>query len=112
MAVIASSFTLRAHIREQVQSHMLRRLRKTETCEIPYAHFWVQEVFPPDIYAQMLENLPAIRIIFRSEVERFYRQDGTSTRLQLPVLEHRLANLPGDQAEFWLGIHDVLHSRS
>ena len=111
MAVPAKRLvSLRASVREQVMSHLLRRLDETNTCEAPYPHFWLREVFPADVYAQMLERLPVDEDFTAQKAERFYRQDGTSTRLQLPVLEHRLANLPSDNAEFWLGIHDVLHS--
>ena len=103
--------SLRTSIYEQVLSHMLRRLNETKTCETPYPHFWLREVFPPDLYPEMLQRLPADADFAAQKADRFYRQDGTSTRLQLPVLAHHLQRLPGDNAEFWLGIHDALHSR-
>ena len=112
MAAAALRLTsLRMRIREQVLAHMLRRLEETTTCESPYPHFWLREVFPPDVYSQMLERLPADAAFLPLKADRFYKQDGTSTRLQLPVLEQYLVKLPGDAADFWLGIHDVLHSR-
>lgn len=103
--------SLRSTIRAQVLAHMLQRLEATKTCEDPYPHFWLREVFPPNVYEQMLRRLPRDGDFAPQKAERFYKQDGTSTRLQLPVLEHHLAKLPGDDADFWLGIHDVLHSR-
>jgi hypothetical protein len=103
--------SLRSRIREQVLAHMLQRLEATKTCEDPYPHFWLREVFPPEIYQQMLHRQPQDSDFLPQKAERFYKQDGTSTRLQLPVLEHHLVKLPGENGEFWLGIHDVLHSR-
>ena len=102
--------SLRNHVREQVQTHILRRLDEISTCEVPYPHFWLREVFPAETYAQMLQRLPADADFVPLKAERFYRQDGVSTRLSLPVLTHYLQKLPGDNADFWLGIHDVLHS--
>ena len=103
-------FSLRNHVREQVLAHLVRRLDEISTCEVPYPHFWLREVFPADIYTQMLERMPADADFLPLKAERFYRQDGVSTRLSLPVLTHHLQKLPGDNADFWLGIHDVLHS--
>src|SRR5687768_16397397 len=99
----------REAVRERVLAHMVRRLGETPTQEAPYPHFWVQQVFPEDIYAEMQERLP-VDSLFEPQNERFYTKEGVSTRLQLLMLEQRLAKLPSEDAGFWLGIQDVLRS--
>ena len=50
MALPAKRLTsLRQQVREQVQAHLLRRLDEISTCEVPYPHFWLREVFPAEI---------------------------------------------------------------
>lgn len=101
----------REAVRERVLAHMVERLAATATQETPYPHFWVQQVFPDEIYAEMQERLPADSF-FQPQNERFYTTEGVSTRFQLPMCEPQLAKLPGEAAGFWLGIQDALASEA
>ena len=40
--------------------HIVRRIDDTPISEDPFAHLYVEDVFPADVYDQILENLPDI----------------------------------------------------
>ncbi len=43
----------------QILDHLLDRLDRTATCEEPYSHFYLDSVFPDDVYAAMMAAMPA-----------------------------------------------------
>lgn len=40
------------------KKHVVFRLRNATVSHYPYSHFYVENVFPPDFYAELLANLP------------------------------------------------------
>jgi hypothetical protein len=65
----------------------------------PFPHFFIQDVFPPDYYAQLLAMLPDSEAMLPIGVAR--NVPNTPDRFVLELKEEHLAALPADKRAFW-----------
>ena len=89
-------------------SHMLDSVDKAETCDKPFSHFFVRQVFPPQLYAEMLGNLPdptAYQPIYGKQLP-----DGKYPRTYYQLDREGLSALPSDQRQIWTGVVEAVLS--
>jgi hypothetical protein len=94
--------------RNYVLDHILHELRQTPAEDEPFSHFYLENVFPDDIYAEMMDNMPDPAAYKPLSVENYHNRDGVSTRDVISLDEAHLADLPPRQRELWQGIAAAL----
>jgi hypothetical protein len=94
--------------RNYVLDHMLHALRATPAVDEPFSHFYVENFFPDDVYAEMMDQMPDQAAYKPLSVENYHNRDGVSTRDVLSLDEQHLAALPVGQRELWEGIAAAL----
>lgn len=110
MSVAEPSNTTNSGITRTVIDHLCAVFRGSELIRAPFAHVYVQPVFPPEVYAEMLSLFPG-RDHFRALSETKYRlPDGTSTRDLLQLEPPFLNPLPARQRELWEAVSAALRS--
>jgi hypothetical protein len=100
MATVASC----QGIRNYVLDHMLHALRRTPAHDEPFSHFYVEDVFPDDVYAEMMDNLPEPAAYQPLSVDNYHNAEGVSTRDVISLDEQHLQGLPDRQRDLWEGI--------
>ncbi|HEV3417522.1 MAG TPA: hypothetical protein VG056_11930, partial [Pirellulales bacterium] len=77
--------------RNYVLDHMLHALRVTPAVDEPFSHFYVENFFPDDVYAEMMEQMPDQAAYKPLSVENYHNRDGVSTRDVMSLDEQHLA---------------------
>jgi len=90
--------------------HLLDTLQKTIPVNVPFSHFFMENVFPEDLYSTLLDQLPDLKDYRALSLKKYARADGTSTRDLLELSDEGVTALRDSQREFWLGIADTLKS--
>jgi hypothetical protein len=102
----------RKGVSESFLGHLLGTLKKTKTVNDPFSHFYMENVFPESLYANLLEQLPDSKDYRALSLKKYARADGTSTRDLLEISDEGVSVLKQSKGEFWLGIADALKSDS
>lgn len=76
----------------------------------PFDHVCLEQVFPADLYGEMLANYPAVDLFYPVPHPDALRPDGSSTRLQMYLTPEQLARLPEEQRLIWGPIATALRS--
>ena len=90
--------------------HLLDTLQKTMPVNVPFSHFFMENVFPENLYSTLLDQLPDLKDYRALSLNKYARADGTSTRDLLELSDEGVTALRDSQREFWLGIADTLKS--
>ena len=86
---------------ESVFNHLLYRIANAQIHTYPYTHFYIENIFPPDFYDEMIGKFPD-EAQFKSLVEMGNAPPGTyENRYVLPLKPNDLSQLPFDQLMFW-----------
>lgn len=97
-------------ITQYVLMHMLTRLNETEPFDDPFPYFTVKNIFPDDIYAELLENLPH-QSDYTTMGERHMMENGESNRYEFQFTAERInQRLNEQQQQFWTAIQNALIS--
>jgi len=91
-----------------VLEHLCTAIQTVELSSWPYAHFYLEKVFPDAVFKQVLEMLPDANAYFADNPRIHTRDDGLVTRNILPLSPPALAGLPEAQRSFWSEIADAL----
>jgi hypothetical protein len=97
-----------SHVTYQILDHVLDQLDRTPTCDEPYSHFYLDSVFPDDVYAEMMAAMPAPHDYRPLSLKKHQNADGVSTRDVLPLNSEGLSRLPQQQRELWEGVAAAL----
>ncbi len=110
--VQGTSNTLRdsGTLEEKIAAHIVKAVDSAEAAQEPYCHYYIENVFPSDIYGQIIDNLPAPSFYAPLNLKEWSRADGESTRDRLFLSKEGLAGLPEEIREFWQSIAGVLTS--
>jgi hypothetical protein len=88
--------------------HLLKCIDKTPALDEPFSHFYLERLFPQDLYQRILLNLPDPKL-YNAAAERHYGQGGQGfTRAMFQLTPAHLALLPSAQRELWAGISAAL----
>lgn len=92
------------NLSERIAGHLTATIERTELARAPFDHLVLDAPFAPDVYAELLQQLPD---------DRYYRElmhsdailpDGRSARLQFPLVAENIGRLPPPQRDFWRGV--------
>ena len=81
MATVAQASS---RLASDIVDHLLVRLAQTPTCDEPYSHFYVENVFPAEVYADMMQNMPAPALYKPLSLTKHRNAQGVSTRCVRP----------------------------
>lgn len=88
-------------VSQRIAEHLSRAIEATGLEADPFAHLVFGGVFPPDLYAELLAQLPADTYYRELKHSDAMLPDGRSARLQFPLVPGNIARLPAAQAAFW-----------
>jgi hypothetical protein len=91
-----------------VLDHILTRIELTEAEFRPFAHIYLDQIFPWDVYEQLLYHLPDPSLYRPANEKHYGRSDGGFVRSLLELTTDRIAELPWETQEFWSGVTKAL----
>jgi hypothetical protein len=94
------------NITTTVLEHLLKRIECTPAIHEPFAHVYLEEVFPSDLYERLLCSLPPHEIYDRA-ADRHYG-NGQHIRSMYALSHDQLARLSAEQQEVWRGVAAAL----
>jgi hypothetical protein len=98
---------VRHEIRCRALAHMVKAIEATPADQTPFPHLVAHEIFPADIYKEMLALLPDAKFYEAFSYEKHSRE-GASNRGRFPLTNQCLERLEGRQRGLWLGVRDAL----
>ena len=101
---------VQADLSAVIKNHFLRTVNRTPAHQQPFSHIYFENVFPPDIYASILECMPDPALYTPLSDYKHKRADGASMRDVLALDDPGLANLPLEQRELWQALATALRS--
>jgi hypothetical protein len=111
-ASVDGAATVRLSTKEQgILDHVLKAISGAEVCEQPFCHFYVRDVFPSDVYAEILSSIPSPELYHALNLKAWSRPGGESTRDRLFLSQASLSHLPKAMREFWTAIAHVVTSQ-
>ncbi len=93
---------------DRVLAHLLDRLDRTPALDEPFAHVYLEDVLPWDIYHQALGNLPAPDLYDRAADRHRNYGTGAATRSMFPLTAANLARLSAAQRDLFGAIAAAL----
>ena len=96
---------------EAVENHVVDSMKSALIFEQPFIHISARHIFPAETYAKMLEMLPETSYYEDLRHPDALREDGTSTRVHMPLTPATLGRLPEPHREFWRSVNEVLMSK-
>jgi hypothetical protein len=101
---------VQADLSATIENHLLRTITRTQAHQEPFSHIYFENVFPPDVYASILEHLPDPALYTALSEYKHKRADGVSTRDVLALDDAGVAKLPPIERELWQEITRALRS--
>src|SRR3954471_8275084 len=93
----------RADGSQRIVHHVIDAIEVAREVGEPFAHLELEAVFPPDVYAAMLEHMPGERdyrpMSGRSREVR--SDDGVPTRTKMDLLPEQIRRLAPEQRAVW-----------
>src|SRR4029078_12530770 len=93
----------RRHAAAKLTEFLVASIEHARAVETPFFHLQFDRVFPDDIYAAMLREMPVARN-YRALPGRHKENvldDGSVTRVKLDLFPEYIRNLPASQRELW-----------
>ena len=101
MATVTSTAST---IATDILDHLLHRVDLTPAIEEPFGHVYLEEVFPRDIYAEILASLPEPSI-YAAPAERHHKGEaGSYNRSLFPIAVQNLPLMDESIRDLWRGI--------
>ncbi|HEX3997678.1 MAG TPA: hypothetical protein VHX65_03910 [Pirellulales bacterium] len=97
-------------VRTYVLEHLLESLERTPSHDEPFSHFYVENVFPDDVYVQMMDDFPAPDRYKPLDASKYHNDKGISTRDVFSFTPENLADLPLHKRELWSAVADAMHA--
>ncbi len=95
-------------IAANVLDHLLDRIDVTPAIEEPFGHIYLEEVFPRDVYAEILASLPDPSA-YAATAERHHKGEaGSYNRSMFPIALQHLHLLPESIRDLWRGVAAAL----
>lgn len=97
-------------LQDSIATHLSGVVEATTLDVAPFDHLVLSAPFPPALYAEVLAMLPASSYYRPLNHRDAMLPDGTSARLQFPLLGANIDRLPGAQRTFWRAVTEGLHA--
>src|SRR5262245_49156650 len=104
MSVAPEERTLGARLRQ--------RVGRADLQVQPFEYIFLEDLFSPDLYQEMLTQIPAQDRFHALRHRDAMRADGSSTRLRMYLWPEHLWKLPRRQRAVWSEVSRVLRSRA
>jgi hypothetical protein len=98
------------HVANSILNHLEKKFESLQTEEEPYQHFYMENIWPDDVYSQMLQLLPAQDLYRPLNIRQWVNADGVSTRDKCYFAE-TIDKMEPEAAAFWTQIAIALTSR-
>ena len=95
---------------DRTVTHMIERLRDVRVEAFPFQHFYVEGIFPDDVYQQISENFPDKSSYLPINIKRWKNAVGESTRDRLCLSEGELDRIDDARRSFWTALTRALES--
>jgi len=95
----------------QTLEHVLNSVTRAEVERDPFAHFRLEDIFPPDLYKTLIANFPDPNLYHEIRHKDALRPDGSSTRKMFEFYDDEFAKLDEKSSALWSSIADVLHAK-
>jgi hypothetical protein len=95
---------------DRVIEHLVQRVSEAQVETWPFQHFYVADIFPTDIYKQLLSNLPAKSSYRPFNARRWKNAQGEPTRDRLCLSEGELERIDTARRPFWSMLTEALES--
>lgn len=96
---------------QRIARHLASVVSATPLERAPFDHLVLSDVFPQDLYAQILNLLPERSYYRGLKHSEALLPDGSSARLQFPLVEGNIARLPEGVRQFWSMVAAAVKSR-
>lgn len=97
---------------KKIARHMIEVVESAQPAQEPYCHYYIENVFPQDIYARLIDNLPDPGFYKPLNLKAWSRPNGESTRDRLFLSAEGLANTPRRTQALWLPVARALTCES
>src|SRR5260221_11346730 len=96
----------------RIIDHVAAAIDAAPTGQNPFFHLKLANVFPPDVYAKMMQEMPVAgdyrHMSGRTKSTR--KMDGGGTRVKIDLFPEYIRHLPREKRELWNAIGKVLCS--
>lgn len=89
-------------------THLVAAVEAAEVCDEPYSHVYIENVFPTDLYRQLLKSLPDPRFYSPQNIKVWVRPNGESTRDRIFLTDDAIRQFPAAQQALWQTISAAL----
>ena len=110
VSIGATQITETRLIFSPIIQHIVRRVDDTPISEDPFAHLYVEDVFPADVYDQILENLPGIDTYVEFAKTDHVSDGYNRNRMYLSSAQKDLERIPLNLQAYWRELFGVLNS--
>ncbi|MSQ58080.1 MAG: hypothetical protein EXR36_00085 [Betaproteobacteria bacterium] len=86
---------------KEIGDHLAAVIDRTRLEHAPFDHMALEEIFPPEAYAELLAMLPQDHYYRELKHSDAIMAGGRSARLQFPLLAANIDRLPPAQRTFW-----------
>ncbi len=94
----------RREIADYCLQHAIRRITETPAQTRPYPHFWIEGIFPDDVYDDIVRAFPEQELFDGYETNEFHR-------LSMHLLSKDIERFPQHAQQLWLAVRDVMASQ-
>jgi hypothetical protein len=99
-------------ITDRAIKHLVERVADAQVESWPYQHFYVEGIFPDEIYRQIITNLPARTSYLPFNAKKWRNSVGESTRDRLCLSEGELDRIDEGRRPFWSSLKEALESNT
>jgi hypothetical protein len=95
---------------DRIVKQLVERVQDARVETWPFQHLYVEDIFPDDIYQQIVANLPAKASYLPFNAKRWKNSQGQSTRDRLCLTEGELGRIDNARRPFWETMTEALEA--
>src|SRR5262245_37130004 len=84
----------------RILAHLVERVERTPVYQEPFGHFYLEDAFPADIYAELIQSLPPHEM-YKHAAERYRGEAGGFVRCLFALTPENLARVDAAQQRLW-----------
>jgi hypothetical protein len=101
-------YVLDVALRDRIVNHMLARVQAEQMLSDPFPHMQMRSLFPDDVYARMLAELPPLDQYEAFHYHKHHTETGESNRKRFRFDNECLLKLEGKRQGLWLAVRSAL----
>ncbi|NOT38935.1 MAG: hypothetical protein HOP13_00415 [Alphaproteobacteria bacterium] len=96
--------------RDRIVEHLAGQVAAAAVEDVPFQHFYLRDVFPADVYAEIVAKMPERGAYRPLNIKRWHNDKGESTRDQLFLSEGEVERIDTAKRDLWADITSALES--